>query len=191
MKPLALDICCGKGGWAKGLIAEGWRVIGIDIDDYSQVYPGEFIQADVLQWRGWRSLSPQLIVASPPCQEFSRWSMPWTRAKHPPVPNIAIWNVCQLIAAALKCPLVLENVKGAQQFMGRSQANCGPFHLWGDLPAIVPAFIGRKKESLSSCRRADRATVPFILAAHIARCFRQDSGLQRKNEVIPQSQLLN
>ena len=37
MKPLALDICCGKGGWAKGLIAEGWRVISLRCGELSEI----------------------------------------------------------------------------------------------------------------------------------------------------------
>ncbi len=28
MKPLAIDLYCGLGGWTDGLLAEGWNVIG-------------------------------------------------------------------------------------------------------------------------------------------------------------------
>lgn len=28
MKPLAIDLYCGLGGWTEALLAEGWRVIG-------------------------------------------------------------------------------------------------------------------------------------------------------------------
>jgi len=28
MKPLAVDLCCGLGGWTEGLLAEGWDVVG-------------------------------------------------------------------------------------------------------------------------------------------------------------------
>lgn len=30
-RPLALDLCCGIGGWARGLVDEGWSVIGFDV----------------------------------------------------------------------------------------------------------------------------------------------------------------
>ena len=29
MLPLAIDLFCGLGGWAGGLLAEGWDVVGI------------------------------------------------------------------------------------------------------------------------------------------------------------------
>lgn len=168
---IALDLCCGRGGWAAGFIAQGWRVIGVDIDDFSAVYPGEFIQADLMTWEGWRGIPARVVVASTPCEEFSRWAMPWTRARNPPQPSLALWNRAKFIADTLGVPIVQENVRAAQKWLGRSKLNCGPFHLWGDVPPLIPTFSGRKKESYSSKERSRRAEVPFELACQIARCF--------------------
>jgi hypothetical protein len=33
---------------------------------------------------------------------------------------------------------VVENVRGAQKWVGRSRWNFGSFHLWGDVPALMP-----------------------------------------------------
>jgi len=33
VRPLALDICSGLGGWAEGLESAGWDVIRLDIAD--------------------------------------------------------------------------------------------------------------------------------------------------------------
>jgi len=42
-RPLAIDLCCGLGGWTEGLLAEGYRVIGYDIEaheyDDEEEYP--------------------------------------------------------------------------------------------------------------------------------------------------------
>lgn len=177
MKPLVLDLCCGLGGWSAGFIAEGWEAVGVDLADFAAAYPGRFIQADLLTWEGWRELSPGLIVASPPCEEFSRHSMPWTRAKHPPPPSLALWERCRHIAGQLGCPIILENVRGAQPWLGRSSLNCGAFHLWGNVPALIPGFSGRTKETYGSKERARRAKVPLDLSRWIARSFSQPANL--------------
>lgn len=171
-KRVVLDLCCGRGGWAQGFIDEGFEVVGVDIDDFSAVYPGRFVRADLMAWEGWRELNAVAVVASPPCDEFARHSMPWTRKRNPPPPSLALVERCREIARELGVPLTMENVRGAQPWLGRSAANCGPFHLWGDVPAIVPVFGGKSKESYGSKDKARRAMVPYELARHVARCLR-------------------
>lgn len=91
MKPFAADLFCGLGGWTDGLLAEGWRVRGYDIEAHEygdERYPGEFVLADILKLHG-RDLAdetgrfPDLIVSSSPCTEYSYMAMPWTLAKIP------------------------------------------------------------------------------------------------------------
>lgn len=105
----------------------------------------------------------------PPCEEFSRHSMPWTRRKNPPTPNLALLERCRKIAVALGAPLVLENVRAAQAFIGKSAHRIGPFHLWGDVPLLLPDYGGRKKESYGSRKRASRAKIPLELALAVGR----------------------
>lgn len=152
MKPLALDLCCGLGGWARGLIDAGWDVLGIDSNDFGGQYPGRFLQRDVREFAisvedsievivsgvSIRRGSVGLVVASPPCQEFSYRSMPWKRARTLPPPDTSIWEACVRIAKELKAPLILENVKGAQKYMGRAAWHFGSYYIWGDVPALWP-----------------------------------------------------
>lgn len=64
----ALDIFCGGGGAAAGLIAAGFEVHGIDHRPHPN-YPGWFRQGNALD----ANVSGyDLIWASPPCQRFSR-----------------------------------------------------------------------------------------------------------------------
>lgn len=36
-RPIAFDLFCGLGGWAEGLLATGWRVIGFDVEHRSRL----------------------------------------------------------------------------------------------------------------------------------------------------------
>jgi hypothetical protein len=65
--------------------------------------------------------------------------MPWKRAKALPPPDNTLFDACFRIqreaceAAGRHIPMVVENVKGAQPWVGRAQANFGSYFLWGDV----------------------------------------------------------
>jgi hypothetical protein len=151
-KPLAVDLACGLGGWTEGLLAEGWDVVGFDIERHvygEHRYPAQLVLQDILtldgrQFRG----KVQLIVASPPCQFFSYTAMPWTRAKElakavraDPVRlanELALFNACVRIGKEAECPIVIENVRGAIPWVGKARWHYGSYYLWGDVPALMP-----------------------------------------------------
>jgi len=166
------DLCCGSGGWACGLIELGYTVIGYDIDP-QPLYPGRFIQCDVKLLSGVQWQSDALIVASPPCEQFSRHQMPWTRAKNPPEPDLSIVEACWRIQLESGLPMVMENVRAAQRWLGKAKAHVGPYYLWGDVPAVLPFSAKfRKKESYGSKHRLARARVPVELARFVGSYLR-------------------
>jgi hypothetical protein len=168
-RPLAIDLCCGLGGWTDGLLAEGWRVRGYDIEahEYGEDrYPAELVLRNVLEMHGSEIADASLIVASPPCQEYSYMAMPWKRAKQIaralrgedefPDPYRgsrttaelnAIFDACFRLqreaseAAGRLIPMIVENVKGAQPWVGRAKWSFGSFYLWGEVPALMPATL--------------------------------------------------
>jgi hypothetical protein len=158
LKPLAIDLFCGLGGWADGFLAEGYDVIGFDIErhDYGTGgYPGQLVLQDVLTLHGSQFRSASVIVASPPCQEYSYMAMPWSRAKQIAVEYrsgvrdvkklTALFDACFRIADEAGLPIVVENVRGATPWVGQSRWHYGSFHLWGDVPALMPmTFNGVK-----------------------------------------------
>lgn len=166
-KPLAIDLCAGLHGWAEGLVAEGYRVIGFDLEDmcaqFGLARPEhvQLVVQDVLTLHGSQFRDAALIVASPPCQKYSYMAMPWTKAKQMAAEYrdgtrdvkelTAIFDACFRIqkeacqAAGRRVPLVVENVRGAEPWVGRANCNHGSFYLWGDVPALTPIAIRARK----------------------------------------------
>jgi hypothetical protein len=70
--------------------------------------------------------------------------MPWKRAKALPPPDNSLFEACFRIqreasaAAGHHIPMVVENVCGAQKWVGRARWHYGSYYLWGDVPALMP-----------------------------------------------------
>ena len=67
----ALDLFCGAGGAALGLIRAGFDVVGFDVVEQPD-YPGEFVLGDALALDPAYVAGFDLVWASPPCQAFSQ-----------------------------------------------------------------------------------------------------------------------
>lgn len=197
-RPVALDICCGLGGWASGLIDAGFHVIGVDIEDMfaalgePQPEHFELVLADICNIRGADYAHVSLIVGSSPCQEFSFRAMPWKRSKArmpadiglptpgwwskpetkmdiseraewaawkaaypvlPPALGMKLFNeqfriqreICE--AKGEHVPLVVENVRGAQRWVGPAAGSFGSYFLFGDVPALMPQTVRRTSKN--------------------------------------------
>lgn len=149
-QPLAIDLYAGLGGWTEGLLAEGYRVVGFDNVRHcygAARYPAQLVIQDVLTLHGAQFKDAALIVASPPCQAYSYRAMPWKKAKALPPPDNTLFEACFRIqreaedAAGRPIPMVVENVCGAQKWVGRARWHHGSFFLWGDVPALMPITL--------------------------------------------------
>jgi C-5 cytosine-specific DNA methylase len=190
MPPLAIDLYCGLGGWAEGFLSEGYRVVGFDIErhDYGTGgYPGFLVLQDVLTLHGSQFKDAAVIVASPPCQAYSYRAMPWSRAKSLPPPDNTLFEACFRIqreaseAAGRYIPLIVENVRGAQKWVGRAQWHFGSYFLWGDVPALMPISFSQKfnpDRSLvrGACRSRTASTAAFDV---ICTSLRKPASLRR------------
>jgi len=202
-KVICYDLFCGQfwgsyrdtdGAWRSPFVEEGWCVIGFDLVDVSQEFGAamplpeacELRIRNVLEIHGSELADADLILASPPCTEPSYRAMPWKRAKAlnaagPPVNFIRLFEACFRIqreaseAKGEHVPLIVENVVGAQRWVGRAAWHFGSYYLWGDVPALMPPtlrnvmkegvthrsdgstnFHGYKSQGLNWCDRSKR-----------------------------------
>lgn len=187
-KPLVIDLFCGMFGWSAGFLANGYRSVGFDIlhEDYHGDVPenAELVLQDVLTLHGSQFKDAACIVCSCPCQEYSYMAMPWSRAKQiagalrceVPFPEgykgsrtiaelNALFNACFRIqreaceAAGRYIPMVVENVKGAQPWVGPARANFGSFYFWGDIEMVGDRVVAGKMGLGCGLRRGRRAKI--------------------------------
>ena len=176
-----LDLFCGRGAVTRAFLAAGYEVTGIDIayhPDYSA--DALFILADIREVSGHQFAGFRFIWASPPCTEFSRWRMPWTRQR-------ATEPSLELVCAAYRIRdeakpevFILENVREAQRWLGPANLQRKDRYLWGDA-ILAPSVTARNKESFSGNRADLRSEVPWDLAYGLAMLY-------KATEPVPQAQ---
>ena len=194
MKPLCIDLFCGLGGWAEGFLAEGYRVVGFDIDPrFAVVYPGEFVLQDVRTLDGRRFRDARCIVASPPCQGWSVAGIPrhWKGG----FPDATTWDgaasviATQRIVKAAAVPWLMENPRGMlRKFLPPRETTflCAwgatwmkPTDLWGTYPGSFARPCGPHESARRGAKTgiqgirdpALRAKIPLPLARAVARGF--------------------
>lgn len=177
VKQFAVDLFCGCFGGSAGFIEMGIPVVGFDLEHLPHHGPvpagAHLVIQDILTLHGSQFKNACFIWASPPCTEFSYMAMPWSRAKQiaralrgeGDYPDgytgsrsvaglTALFDACfriqreAIAAAGHFIPMVVENVRGAIPWVGRSRWNYGSFHLWGDVPALMPMAKGVMKNGI-------------------------------------------
>lgn len=183
MKPLCIDLFCGYGGWARGFLDAGYRVIGFDNEPKcAKRYPGEFVLGDVRNLDGARFHGAKVIVASPPCTEFSNVTeiavARGQRGPREPFGEMGmglVHEASRIIYEAEPDWWCIENVVGAQRYLGPLIVKNGAQRLWG----YFPGFIASPTKKWWSHRRPSkwtgrkdyaqaRAIIPYPLARALA-----------------------
>jgi len=186
---LMIDLFCGRGGATKGFLAEGWECIGYDINP-QPLYPASFVQRDILTMDEHDLALADFVWASSPCEEYAMWGM---RHFHPnpkpPEMGLKLFRHTEHICIASGKAFVMENVRAAQQFVGKSVNHCGPFHFWGNaVPAIMPKELyqvtkgfgawdrqyilttGSSKSKRRQELKSQWAEIPIVISQYIAQC---------------------
>lgn len=161
---LMIDLCCGLKGASAAMRNRGWKVVTVDVKP--EFSPD--IVADVRFW-SWQGDEPLLVWASPPCDEFAREFMPWSRTGRPP--DLSIVDGCKRIIKECHPKFwIIENVRGAVPHLGKPTQIINPFYLWGFFPHLGRFRVQRRhKESLPSTAKAERAKIPYSFSLAVAK----------------------
>tara|TARA_Y100000593_G_scaffold288_1_gene639 strand:- start:1025 stop:1645 length:621 start_codon:yes stop_codon:yes gene_type:complete len=194
-KKVILDLCSGLGGWTEAFAQNNWTVIRVENNPDLQYVPFT-LELDVLEWEEWidRIPHPEIIVASPPCREFSTaYSAPGPIARRTGAefkPDLGVVKACLDIIDYLKPKTwVLENVQGAQEhflsLIGPRRQRIGPFFLWGNFPLIsLQSGFEHSKytgdvHSSNPLRANLRALIPFEISWALFETMEYQTRLQR------------
>jgi hypothetical protein len=162
--PIVLDLFSGTGSATQPFVECGkHRVIRIDIAGKPD------IRADVRHLPLKYGLRPEFVWASPPCDDFT--DVPWHADLRDPVRGLALWIAARDWIGELDPPAwVMENVRGAQRFVGKATAHAGSRYLWTNLDlGPLPAVYGKWRLPPSPERKMLRSQIPRPLAEAVHR----------------------
>lgn len=198
-----LDLFCGMGGWSIGFHREGFECDGLDIVDVG--YPYNFIGPCDIRKFVPNGHAYDVIVASPPCTEFSILSrglaaMGRREAPDPEKGMELVNEARRVIQDANPHYWLIENVGGAVKpfypVLGGPRAVIKPYYLWGNFPRFLreSSYMAPKihKMGLETGSMFDapgrfsplapwlRAKIPYPLSLGLARACKESLVKMRK-----------
>ncbi len=163
-----LDLFSGLGGFSKAFKDRGHTVVAVDNNP-------EF-NPDILMDIKHYSPYPKpydVILASPPCTEFSKTDMPKTWVcikKYGCNPDTQLVKEALRVIEETKPKYwILENVRGSRKFieplLGKYKKRVGSRYLWGKFPIFyVTHQYGKHHLPPSKDRAALRSLIPYQLS---------------------------
>jgi len=125
-----IDLFSGLGGASQAMRERGWEVIRVDVDP--RFDPDVCCDVRDFHWDGGEV---DLLWASPPCDEFSKSDKPWFGFQSPSQESLdLVFEVFRIVREVNPRYWILENVRGAQRWIGKAPCKIGPFYLWGWFP---------------------------------------------------------
>lgn len=190
---LMVDLCSGLGGASKPFKERGWEVITVDINpefepdvlgDVTKFESGGLAQLyrRAMPSNQYPDRHVDLFWASPPCTEYTKFSMPWY--PNAPIPDLSIFKACEMIIQDFNPTYwVIENVRGARPFFGKPTKRTGPYYLWGNFPIFDTNKIQRFKWKMGprKDRPALRAQIPYELGLNLCLAIERELDISSSN----------
>jgi len=158
-----LDLFAGLGGFSQAFKDREHEVVRVDIA--SKFSPD--ICADIMDFEPEGDYD--IVLASPPCTEFSKDSMPW----HDADPDLMLLKrTLDIIQKINPEWWIIENVRGAVKWfnpvLGKPVRHVGSRYLWGDFPMFdAKPKYGKWRLPPSPDRAAIRALIPYDLSLNL------------------------
>lgn len=190
-----LDLFCGLGGWSIPFIEDGDEVVGIDIREWKTKegdhYPGQLViqdcrTVDGSRWRGF-----DLIIGSPPCNEFSI-AKEKSIGAHPDICKRdvkagleLVGHFERIVAEAEPRFWAMENVESMTKYYHKMPSwhfmvsKGGKRCLWSNfqIPLSPQMRFKRKIRDIYGWdnERPKRAKIPYPIARFIANCVKAEA----------------
>ncbi len=170
MRDLVLDLFSGTGSATQPFVECGkHRVVRVDIAGSPD------LRCDVRRLSSWvLSETPVFAWASPPCDDFT--DVPWHSELRLPARGVELWEATLNVVYRAN-DFVIENVRGAQRFVGKADYHAGSRYLWTNLHLdSLPKVYGKWRLPPSPERKMLRSMIPRPLAeaVHRAVCPKGD-----------------
>ena len=175
-KLVVLDLFSGLGGWSKAFKDRNHQVV--TVDNNSKFKPDICKNIIKLSGNDLNGYNFDIILASPPCTEFSKSCMPetWTSVKkYGCNPNLLLLAKTVLLIQELNPKWwIIENVRGAVPYfdllIGKPIKKVGSRYLWGNFPIVdCKNKYGKWKLPPSKNRSALRSLIPYELSLNVCK----------------------
>ena len=196
-----LDLCSGFGGFSEAFFrCPHWQVMRIEINPLLSGVPDTEI-IDVLEFRdtladmierGYQPARPDLILASPPCREFSTgFSSPRSQSAingelDTYQPDMTILEACLDIISMLKPTYyIIENVRGSiryfEPYLGKPRSSVGAWWFYGKFPSFDVDLEVPEKRAMdkrhSPLRVQYRSVIPLVVSQAIKTAIENQTSL--------------
>jgi len=160
-----LDLFSGLGGFSQAFKDRGHTVHTLDNNpEFRTTWTYDIKEFQPV-------LEYDVILASPPCTEFSKASMPdsWNNNRKVNPDTELVEEAMRIIRVSQPTYWVLENVRGSRPFiepiLGKYRKRVGSRYLWGNFPIFYCTHkYGKWKLPPSKDRAALRSLIPYELS---------------------------
>lgn len=172
-----LDLFSGLGGFSQAFKDRGHEVITVDIESkFNPTICKDIMEFSISDLNGFE---PDVILASPPCTEFSKSMMPdsWNKNRGVNPDTRLLEQTLRHIRDLTPRYWVVENVRGAIPFfeplVGKPIKHVGSRYLWGRFPVIdvKPVYGKCCIPCTVENRAALRALIPYSLSMVLCRAM--------------------